>query len=1270
MKTYFYISIIFLASFHRSIAQNKPIGREVTINLPTLVSQLQANATATNEAYLPIIEFPMPGEQTLPFRVKESPVFDTPVKDTKTYSGQSLNNKAKIRFSITPTGGLEAIIHTESGYYIIEPIDKKAGKYRFYAMNEAPSGDCNTDSEAKAFGNVPPKNGRILNIYPFPVGSQLRIYRMAAAATGEMVTAFEGTNQARDKIVAILNATNLIYEIEASVRFALISKTTDFPYPLLFTNGATDPFPVDSNFAGAYNSQIGFNTLNNNATLPYNQYDIAHTFNSYSYSNSATWARFYPPSYYIRGQAGGRPCDNSTKAVGWTEFEKSAYLGSIVNIFAHEVSHQFSAGHTFNAIGGANDFCTSQWDGSSAIEPGGGSTLLGYNSNCGWPVNYTLRSNFDSYFHTKSLEQIYNAVNTTSTCYTPVATGNTPPVANAGADVTIPKGTPFVLTGTATDPDINDQLTYAWDQYDVASAGDKGAFGSDIVGVGGYTAVNSTESAPLFKSKLLNVPSRTFPSLEFILIDANNPWDPEGEDLPLKPRKMKFRFTVRDNHTTGGGVDSDEAIVNVAESGPFLITSHNLPTTWYTDGTTTTTVLWSVNNTQLSPVSCNNVKISLSTDGGNTFPIVLAANTLNDGAQTVTIPNLSTTTGRIKVEAIGNIFFDINNVDITITNTCSPVTYTLAPSNAVTAPAGSPALNLSLAPTGPAITRFVIVNTATDIIIAIQNTPNLSNSAIFTAGTYAIHGFSSAEINYDNYVGISFSTFAGLLPSTVCGRLSSNSVAVTIQPCSTLPPSVSSDLSICSGDSAALTATGCAGTINWTAIPARSPLPSGSTGKVAPTETTTYYATCSNNGCASTAVSLTITVNPLPDPPTSVTGANIARGNTATLTTGGCSGGTTVHWLASPTSNQALGTGTSFTTPPLAGATDFYVACFNGTCHSARLLTKVTVSNPCLAVASTFQPAAPVTAVVGNAALALNLVAYTAPITKFSGTITFTDPVTSLVFSLDNNCQLGGNPTNYDAYKLHVTVGGTYSFNISGPQGVLANIYSGSFDPNNLCQGWIQSTTTSQSMGSMTVTLTANTLYTLVVTGFGSNYPVYPATYSINFVKPNGALIYEVLPAPVSNYNYTYVISNNTTGRIVGFSSDANLTNSSLYGVGQYTVRGLSYEVGPFTNLNPYINTDFAVFQAQFPLPNCGVFSSTSKSVNIMPNCALTLDLNGNSTPGTQQAWQNITSTQNINSGTAVTYRAGSSIILLPAEGSGFTANNGSVFKAEIAGCN
>jgi len=66
----------------------------------------------------------------------------------------------------------------------------------------------------------------------------------------------------------------------------------------------------------------------------------------------------------------------------------------------------------------------------------------------------------------------------------------------------------------------------------------------------------------------------------------------------------------------------------------------------------------------------------MSTDGGWTYPIVLLASTPNDGSQTVTLPAVTTSSARIKVEAIGNIFFDISDDNFSIypPSNCGDVT--------------------------------------------------------------------------------------------------------------------------------------------------------------------------------------------------------------------------------------------------------------------------------------------------------------------------------------------------------------------------------------------------------------------------------------------------------------------------------------------------------------------------------------------------------------------------------------------------------------------
>jgi trimeric autotransporter adhesin len=88
--------------------------------------------------------------------------------------------------------------------------------------------------------------------------------------------------------------------------------------------------------------------------------------------------------------------------------------------------------------------------------------------------------------------------------------------------------------------------------------------------------------------------------------------------------------------------------------GPFLVTSSN------------TTVMWNVANTDVAPVTTANVKISLSVEGGHTYPYVLAASTPNTGSASVGLPIVGTTHARVKIEAV-DFFFNVSSADFAIT---------------------------------------------------------------------------------------------------------------------------------------------------------------------------------------------------------------------------------------------------------------------------------------------------------------------------------------------------------------------------------------------------------------------------------------------------------------------------------------------------------------------------------------------------------------------------------------------------------------------------
>ena len=236
-------------------------------------------------------------------------------------------------------------------------------------------------------------------------------------------------------------------------------------------------------------------------------------------------------------------------------------------------------------------------------------------------------------------------------CSANTPTGNTIPTVSAGPDVTVPAATPFTLTATASDPD-GDALTMAWEEVDLGAPGPPNS---------------DNGNRPIFRSYAPEPAlSRTFPRLEYILNFDNTPPEvPVSESLPVTTRSMQFRATVRDNRAGGGGVASDLMVVNVqSAAGPFKLTAPDTAVTWIQG--TSEVVTWDVANTAAPPVSCGAADILLSTDGGLSFPTVLAAVTPNDGSESVLVPGVTTSTARVKVQCASAPFFDVSNVDFAI----------------------------------------------------------------------------------------------------------------------------------------------------------------------------------------------------------------------------------------------------------------------------------------------------------------------------------------------------------------------------------------------------------------------------------------------------------------------------------------------------------------------------------------------------------------------------------------------------------------------------
>ena len=262
------------------------------------------------------------------------------------------------------------------------------------------------------------------------------------------------------------------------------------------------------------------------------------------------------------------------------------------------------------------------------------------------------------------------------TCAVLTPTGNLPPTAEAGPNYKIPARTPFTLTATNASDANGDAITFIWEESDLGP---------------GPKDANTPDDGknPLFRDFVPKLnPSRTFPSFPYILNNANVPpvtytgTSPTGaicadgrtcvtgETLPTTTRELNFNLTARDN--VFGGWTMDAMKLDVIDGGKgFAVTAPNAAATF--EGGSALTVTWDVANTTGPEINTTNVNILLTTDaavgpnGEDPVFRVLLANTPNDGSETVTLPNVGTSKARIMVQAVGNVYFDVSDVDFTIT---------------------------------------------------------------------------------------------------------------------------------------------------------------------------------------------------------------------------------------------------------------------------------------------------------------------------------------------------------------------------------------------------------------------------------------------------------------------------------------------------------------------------------------------------------------------------------------------------------------------------
>ena len=650
--------------FYRALTLNEKAQRKLLRQAPMEFSK----AAALNQV---VMTLPMPDGKLARFRVEESPVMASRLAamfpEIRTYRGQGLDDPtATTRFDVTPAG-FHAIVLSTRDTVIIEPVrDGRGGEYVTYdqrdALSNAGSFQCLVSNSGQKLGQ--PQNQPFLHssyaTLPATTGATLRTYRLALAATAEYAQTYGGGTVAGalSAMTTTINGVAAIYERDLSIRLMLVNNETS----IIFTNAATDPYTSDN-----ANTLLTQNQTVLDQRIGVSNYDIGFVLDGHVYA-------FQPGFFLFQGLGQFQSvCVSGQKGKGVTILRsiEPSTISAIWDV-AHEMGHKFGALHTFN---GTTEDCGNSRFPQTAYEVGSGSTIMGFRGGTAPNGTYLplctfedLRST-DTYFHATSIEQIVNyiTIGSGSACAALTPTGNNPPTVEAGPDFTIPSQTPFTLTATANDPEA-DALTYCWEEYDLGTAG---------------PPHTDDGSRPIFRSFApVTSPARTFPRLSDLLSGGPT----FGESLPITTRTMTFRVTVRDNHAGGGGVNTDDMRVNViAGSGPFVVTDPGTSATW-TAGTTQT-VTWNAANTANTPINCENVRVLLSIDGGNSFPFTLASSTPNTGTATITVPNTPTSLARIKVEAIGNIFFSISLPNFTIAPnaTLPPAIFIEATTNRVAA---------------------------------------------------------------------------------------------------------------------------------------------------------------------------------------------------------------------------------------------------------------------------------------------------------------------------------------------------------------------------------------------------------------------------------------------------------------------------------------------------------------------------------------------------------------------------------------------------------
>lgn len=628
-----------------------------SLNLNDLRNQL---FTVVNNQikHATIISLPNAEGNIEQFEVYEASNFEADLQaqfpEIRAFSGKGITDKyATLKLSISPQGIQTMVFRADKPNEFIEPYSEDHSIYAVFKSQRRRGENtwtCSTPDADMAIS----LDKTVANTARSSAG-QLKTMRLAQSCNAEYSNYFGATSAAQVNLVlAAFNNTltrcNGVYEKDLALHLNLVASSTNVIYYV----PASDPYTTMGNWNTQLQIALNTTLTGVGTTLAANNaaYDIGHMFGASGGGGNAGCIG----CVCVNGTAAGT---GGTKGRGITSPGDGIPQGDNFDIdyVVHEIGHQLGGNHTFsngNEGSGVNK------------EVGSGVTIMGY---AGITTEDVAPHSIDIY-HEASIAQIQaNLATKACPVTTSLAGTNATPVVAAVSNYTIPKSTPFVLTGSATDANAGDALTYCWEQNDD---------GGSSTGAASSAGINKTVGPNFISWPPTSSPSRYFPKIESIIANSATTSEVGGdagmlsEALSAVARTLNFRLTVRDNAPysstapikVGQTQFTDMTVTVNGVAGPFVVNAPNTAVSW-TAGTNQT-VTWDVAGTTGNNINAAYVDVFLSTDGGFTYPIQLANKVPNNGSTIVTVPNNVGNTNRIMVKGFQHVFFDISNTNFTI----------------------------------------------------------------------------------------------------------------------------------------------------------------------------------------------------------------------------------------------------------------------------------------------------------------------------------------------------------------------------------------------------------------------------------------------------------------------------------------------------------------------------------------------------------------------------------------------------------------------------